>query len=320
MNEILEELKDPKNNIFQSELWKDYYEALGYKCFLIDFDGCRILTIKMPLYRDKSYLYCPRGPHCDKENWHILMLRLEKIAKKENCVFVRFEPYVVPNNVIKSLKFRIVDRFSPMSRQHSPLATQILEIGKSEDALLREMKPKWRYNIKLAEKKGVIVRKSYAKKDIEAFYKLSVGLKKRGYTGFELEHYEKMFEVLGNNVTMLVAEHEKEILAALVVIFYGKSAIYLHGASSDNKRELMPNHLAQWEAILEAKKRGCNIYDFWGISEKGAENEKWAGITRFKKGFGGESIVFLGIYDGIFQKFWYNLFYLFNLGRKVLGK
>ncbi len=320
MNNILEELKEPNNNIFQSELWQKYYEAVGYKCFSINFDNNNVLVIKIPLYRQKSYLYCPRGPFCSKENWHIFMRKLKTVARKENCVFVRVEPYMVPNNIIGKLGLRRVDRFSPMSRQHSPLATQILEIGKSEELLLREMKPKWRYNIKLALKKGVLVRKSNSKQDLKAFYQLSLGLKERGYTGFSYEHYEKMFEALGNNINMFVAEYEKEILAVLVVVFFGKSAIYLHGASSDNKRDLMPNHLAQWEAILEAKKRGCTIYDFWGISEKGAENERWAGITRFKKGFGGEPVIFLGIYDGIFQKFWYNLFYLFNLGRKALGK
>jgi lipid II:glycine glycyltransferase (peptidoglycan interpeptide bridge formation enzyme) len=320
MNIILKELTDIKNNIFQSEIWQKYYESLGHKCFFLNFNGENILITKMPLYKGKSYLYCPRGPLCSNESWHLFVLKLEKIAKDEDCVFVRVEPFVVPNDVLRSLKFKKTNKFSPLSNQHSPNATQILEIGKSEESLLSEMKPKCRYNIRLASKRGVVVRKSKEEADLKNFYNLSMGLKKRGYTGFDYSHYEKMLASLGENIIMFVAEYEKKVLAVLIIIVYGKTAVYLHGASSDNKRELMPSHLAQWEAILEAKKLGCTIYDFWGITEKGAENTDWEGITRFKKGFGGEPVVFLGSYDRIFQNFWYNLFYLFNFMRKVFKR
>jgi lipid II:glycine glycyltransferase (peptidoglycan interpeptide bridge formation enzyme) len=117
-----------------------------------------------------------------------------------------------------------------------------------------------------------------------------------------------------------VAEYKKEILAVLIVVFYGKLATYLHGASSNNRREYMPNHLAQWRAICEAKKRDCEIYDFWGIAPDDNPNHPWAGITRFKKSFGGEPIHLLGAYDFTFQTSWYKMFYLANATRKGLRR
>jgi lipid II:glycine glycyltransferase (peptidoglycan interpeptide bridge formation enzyme) len=197
--------------------------------------------------------------------------------------------------------------------------TLLLDLTKGEEELLDEMKPKWRYNIKLAQRKGVIVRQSNNEEDLKAFFELSQGMVKRGYHAFDIEHYKKMLEGLDKNATLFVAEHEGEILSVLFVTFFGKTATYLHGASSDNKRELMPNHLAQWAAIQESIKRGCEVYDFWGIAPEGEDKHEWEGITRFKRGFGGEEVHFLGSYDYIFQKIWYNLFYIYNLIRKIRG-
>jgi lipid II:glycine glycyltransferase (peptidoglycan interpeptide bridge formation enzyme) len=113
-----------------------------------------------------------------------------------------------------------------------------------------------------------------------------------------------MVEVMGeNNLKLFIAEYEDRIIAANIVMFFGNRAVYLHGASSNECRNLMAPYLLQWEQIKEAKKQGCEIYDFWGIDEK-----KWPGVTRFKKGFGGEEIDYSGTFDFIFDKTWYEIY------------
>jgi peptidoglycan pentaglycine glycine transferase (the first glycine) len=322
MDKQISILTDPKNNLYQSNTWEEYQEALGNKTFRVSCDDFTALLIKMPLYKDKSYLYCPRGPMCKKEGWHVLLRKAKEIAEAENCVFLRVEPYQLPVKTADELKFRKVGPSSPLSRQYSPMDTQILDIDKRDDDLMVEMKPKWRYNIKLAYRKGVQIRQSTTLEDLRKLHQLSLGMKDRGYTPFELAHYERLLYSMthGKNVVLFVAEHQKKILSIILVTFYGEVATYLHGASSDESRELMPNHLAQWEAILEAQRRGCKLYDFWGVAPDGVENHGWAGITRFKKGFGGRTVHFVGAYDMVFDSKWYNLFCLVNFVRKQIKK
>jgi len=315
-------LTDQNNNLFQSSLWEGYQEALGNKVFRVACDDTTATLVKLPLYKDKSYLYCPRGPMCKTAGWHVLLRKAREIALAENCVFLRVEPYQLPVKTVKELHFRRVNQYSPLSRQYSPMDTQILDIDKRDDDLLVEMKPKWRYNIKLAYRKGVQVRQSTKLEDLRKFHELSLGMKDRGYTPFELEHYERLLYSLtrGKHVTLFVAEYEKQVLSIILVTFYGEVATYLHGASSDEHRELMPNHLAQWEAILEAQRRGCKLYDFWGVAPEGDEKHSWAGITRFKKGFGGRTVHFMGAFDAVFSARWYNAFCLANYARKLIKK
>jgi len=106
-------------------------------------------------------------------------------------------------------------------------------------------------------------------------------------------------------VELFVAIYNKKIIVANIVMFYKETAIYLHGASDYQYRNLMAPYLLQWQQILEAKERGCSEYDFWGIDEK-----KWPGVTRFKRGFGGKEIVYPGAYDLVFQPTWYRIYKL----------
>ena len=322
MDNLLDIYTATKNNLLQSKAWSEFHQSLGHKTWFVSCDEESCLVIKLPLYKEKSYLYIPRGPQCSVQGWHVLLKKVKEIARDENCVFVRVEPYKVPNGTLAKIKFKKIGQYVPLSRQFSPMDTLLLDLRKNDGDLLAEMKPKGRYNIKVAERKGVKVRKSNSTKDLAVFYELSVAMKERGFTSFDVEHYQKLLETLGKNknVTLFVAEHNQEILSVIMVCFYKKNAIYLHGASSDDKREYMPNHLAQWMAIKEARKRGCEVYDFWGIAPSDEVSHPWSGITRFKKSFGGEPIHLLGAYDYTFKPFWYRMFSLINIIRKGLFK
>lgn len=320
MDKTITIFTDKENNLLQSSTWEDYQEALGNKTFRVNCDDTVVLLVKLPLYKEKSFLYCPRGPLCRKAGWNLFIKKASEIALRENCVFLRVEPYQIPQQLVKELKLKKVGSTSPLSRQHSPMNTQILDISKDGETILAEMKPKWRYNIKLADRKGVTVRESTSLADLRVFHQLSLGMKDRGYTPFDLAHYERLLYGLtpGGNVRLFIAEYNKKALSIILVTYYGKIATYLHGASSDEYRELMPNHLAQWESIRAAQQKGCELYDFWGIAPEGAKNHGWAGITRFKKGFGGSTVHFLGAYDVVIDWKWYHFLHGVNFLRKTI--
>jgi len=320
MEDLIDIYTNSNNNLLQSKVWASFYSELGHKTWFLSCDENEALVIKLPLYKEKSYLYVPRGPLCSAQGWHVFLKKAKELAIAEKCVFIRVEPYKVPNGTLKKLGFDKVKKYSPLSRQYSPMNTLLLDLRKSEEQILTEMKPKGRYNIRLAERKGISIRQSKKEEDLKVFYDLSVGMKERGFTSFGYEHYEKLLKTLtqSKNITLFVAEHEKEILSVIMVCYYGKTAIYLHGASSDSKREYMPNHLAQWVAIKEAKKQDCQVYDFWGIAPDDNPDHSWAGITRFKKSLGGEQVHLLGAYDYTFKPFWYKMFSLINIVRKGL--
>jgi lipid II:glycine glycyltransferase (peptidoglycan interpeptide bridge formation enzyme) len=169
------------------------------------------------------------------------------------------------------------------------------------------MKPKTRYNIRLAEKKGVVVKEST---DVDSFYEMLAATsgKNTGYFPHEKSYYKALLAELGpkDMVKLFIAESDGQPLAAILVTFYGKTATYLHGGQNDKARNLMAPYLCQWAAIKEAKARGCESYDFWGVAESDDPNDSWAGITRFKEGFGGQKVITPGSFDLVLRPFWYN--------------
>jgi lipid II:glycine glycyltransferase (peptidoglycan interpeptide bridge formation enzyme) len=195
-----------------------------------------------------------------------------------------------------------------------PEHTLIIDITKTEEEILGEMKPKGRYNIKVAEKSGVIVRRSDS---VDNFYSLYATMANRQKITFRSKQYfqtlvdvmrEKgyceMFEAIINS------EGRKIVLAAAIMSYYEDQAIYLFGGSSDKMRNVMAPYKLQWEAIIEAKRRGCKTYDFFGIAPDDNPKHAWAGVTRFKKQFGGEEVAILGSYDKIYKPHEYQLFKL----------
>jgi len=298
-------------SFLQSSAWMNFQKSLGRKVWQVD----RINIIKHNLPFGKSYLYSPRGkdnflPHAGMARglFESFLEKIREIAKKENAIFFKIEPQKqVDKNLLKKFGFR-------KGQNIQPKRTLILDVTKSEKELLKEMHPKTRYNIRLAEKKGVKVRIDNNK--FESFWKLLEQTAKRdGFHTHSKGYYKKMLEI--PEIELFVAlspstanQSMTKIIAANIVSFYKKRSIYLHGASDYKYRNLMAPYLLQWEQIKKARERECLEYDFWGIDEK-----KWPGITRFKKGFRGREIDHIGAYDLIFQPIWYKLY---KLARKIL--
>lgn len=291
------------------------------------------LVIKHELPFGRSYFYLPRGPIVEflkfGEQKPALILdeltRLMKsMAKHEKAVFFRIDPEW--GNTPEMAKFFQVSGFQKSRKEVQPRETRILDIYKSEKGLLEEMHQKTRYNIRLAEKKGVHIRKQDVdphEEGFEEFWKLMQGTAKRdGFKPHPREYYERML-TLGErggkgggasdlSIELFTAEYEGSIIAGAITAFFGKRATYLHGVSSQENRNVMASYLLHWEIIKEAKRRGCTEYDFWGVSEK-----RWPGVTRFKRGFGGREARYIGAYDFVFDLKWY---FFYNSARALLRK
>lgn len=314
-------------NVFQSKIWAQFQVSLDRKTWRIQTKEFTGLVVKYPLFLGKSYLYVPRGPLTSSpiglQTFNNFVEAIKELTKKENAAFVRIEPPTeekINITQIKKAAFLKVTKNSPLGSQVSPAETLILDLRLTEDQILSQMKPKGRYNIRVAKKNGVIIRESTVAKDVDIFLNLLRELESRGqYSGHNDDYYRKLVTTLikERSGKMFIAYFNKEPINAIIVSHYGKTATYIHGASSNNNREVMAPYLTQWEAICDAKNKGCHIYDFWGIASKDDANHHWKGITEFKLKFGGEKIKTIGSFDRPLQKFWYGVFKSINTVRKI---
>ena len=263
--------------------------------------------IRKPLFGPFSYWYIPRGPRGDRRGVEFILKELKK--KKPRAVFVRFEPedYVHDKEVIKNL-VRTLD--------WQPAKTLMLDLNLSEDELLQAMHQKTRYNIRLAEKKGVTVCPGEnSEEDFKEFWRLmSLTGERDGFRLHSFSHYRKLLEA-DKNIKLFFATYQGKNIAAGLFCFFGSRATYLHGASDNEARSLMAPYLLQWELIKYAKKNGYQHYDFYGISE-----EKWPGVTRFKLGFGGFTKDYPGTHDFIFRPGIYHFYEFLRRQRRRIGK
>ncbi len=235
---------------------------------------------------------------------------------QEKIIFLRFDPPLAYAND-ENLAVKEADKaeFAKLcSATHlkkagsdiQPPDTVLLNLEPDEETLLANMKPKWRYNVRLAEKKGVKIERRAAD-GIDVFYKLYEETSKRdGIALHAKSYYQDLFETAERmksadstspKITMYVASFEDEPLAAIITLFSPKEAVYLYGASSNSHRNLMPAYLLQWTAIQDAKNYGCKTYDFYGIPPTDDEHHPMYGLYRFKTGFGGAVVHRAGSVD-----------------------
>jgi len=249
------------------------------------------------------------------------------LAMDNKSGWIRFDPRSEKDLILIKESFDKIDRkkrgVDIIKAPHDVQSKEIfiIDISKTEEELLVEMKSKTRYNVRLAEKKGVVIKEG--KQYIEDFLRLSKETAQRdGIVIHPEEYYKKMIENLpADMIKLYVAEYEGKILAANIVIFFEDSATYAHGASSNESRDVMAPYLLQWRQIQDAKEKGYSFYDFGGVKTK-SNGKSWAGITRFKTGFSPktESIVFPGSYDIIISPRKYSLYKGLQKAKVFLGK
>jgi peptidoglycan pentaglycine glycine transferase (the first glycine) len=280
-------------SILQSWAWGQFQESLGYKIHRFSGDDFVCLAIETELAAGKKYLYCPRGPLGNKE---AALADLKKFSEDRDFVFTRLEP-LQPMDLPKATK------------EIQPSHNWILELDKSEEELLAAMKSKTRYNINLAAKKGVVVKEGN-QADLLAFFELM--METAGRNKFRLHpqnYYFQMWDHLApKNMKLMLAYFEGELVAGLLLTTFAGTSTYLHGGSTQKHKEIMAPYLLHWEAVRLAKNSGCTAYDFGGIAPTDDPADKWAGITRFKKSFGGLEVVYPGAYDLIYSPIWYTVY------------
>ena len=190
----------------------------------------------------------------------------------------------------------------------------MLNLDLDEAKLLSGMHQKTRYNIRLAEKRGVLISRGNLN-DLNLFYRLLQETTKRDrFRGHSLEHYRQLMINSKDKIELWLAKKDGTLLAAGLFSFYGQRATYLHGVSADQGRQHMAPYLLQWEMIKRAKQLHCHSYDFYGIDAK-----KWPGVTRFKLGFGGEEKKYPGTFIIITDCFRYFLYQLAIRIRRFLA-
>ncbi len=322
----------PDGGFLQSKEWRDFQSSVGRQVYEVKGDDffAGIIEHKLPLAG--KYFYIPRGPILGSNAEMQKMQTLIDLAKEKNAGWIRIEPKNDDelDAIEKSVELKIVK--APHEMQPSQIF--LLNIAKSEKDLLKEMKPKTRYNIRLAERKGVECF-SYSQKDagfkknFEKFLELVEQTAVRKKVRFhQREYYTKMTEIIPEeNLRLFTANYKRETIVANLVVFYGKTATYLHGASSDKYKNVMAPFLLQWQTILEAKKRGCKKYDLGGVKiVKKSDGEyeiadgSRSGISRFKTGFSKSTkpIEFVGCYDIVVDRKKYFIYKLLQKIKKII--
>lgn len=268
-----------------------------------------------------SYWLVPRGPIVkdplsQPNSLALLQELLEKLRSQCNGTHLRIEP---PYERCYESLCLVLKQELGLRRAGfvHPENSRIIDLQKSEDELLSAMHPKTRYNIRLAEKKGVTVESGAHL--IEEFLHLNKETTERDqFISHSDAYYRAMVTSLPEEMlTLYGARFQGRIIAANIVVTFGNTTTYLHGASSSRDRSVMAPHVLQWSQIQDAKKRGSGWYDFWGVAaQESSERMKkhWAGITRFKNGFPGREISYLGTFDLPISNFFYSLY---RIARKL---
>lgn len=293
------------NTIEQTKLWAEFRKkAKAENFWQIQFGDNNAIIQKMPLPRGLCWLYCNRGPS-STNNLETFLEEVKKIAKKEKAVFLRIEPPLNKEEAREYEKIAKKLKFKTAHASHQPECTLIIDLTKSEEEILKDMKQKGRYNIRLAEKKGVKIKES---KDAKQFYEILKETTQRdGFTPHDKDFYQMMIDTLepAGKVKLYMAKYQGQEIAGLIATFHEDTATYYYGASSNQNRNVMAPYLLQWHTIREAKKAGFKKYDFLGIAPPDSKNHPWEGVTSFKKKFGGETVEYVKAKEFIFKPFWY---------------
>ncbi|MEK7072610.1 MAG: peptidoglycan bridge formation glycyltransferase FemA/FemB family protein [Patescibacteria group bacterium] len=308
--------------LLQSWEWGIFQATLGRKFFRFILEEndkilAMALVIKHQLKFGRSYFYLPRGPiflssrgseataAIPWDCFAMLAMTIKQLAQKEKAIFLRLDPAWRDGEHLREI---LKEAGFVFSGQVQPKSTLILSLLKSEDDLLKNMKSKTRYNIKVAQKNGVEI--DYGEKYFDDFWSLMEKTSKRNeIIPHSKNYYKKLLQVLGeaDMAQLVVAKYENKVIVANIIIKIGAWQVYLHGASDYEYRSKMAPYLLQWQSIVEAKETGCNYYDFWGVDEN-----KWPGVTRFKNGFDQfrEPTNYIGSWDEIYSGLWYNMYKL----------
>lgn len=309
----------PHIHALQSWAWGEFKSRWGWSArYWVLAEGkegvnAAALILKRPIpFTPFSILYVPKGPLLDYHDpalWPTVLSQLERVAYRERAILIKIDPDVsqatgydpaVPEPLGTAFMADLQARGWLFSQEQVQFRnTVLLDLTRSEDELLAAMKQKTRYNIRLAAKKGIIIRPGTSA-DFPALVTMYRETAARdGFTIRPEAYYLDAWQTFYRDglAYPLLAEYEGSPVAGVLLIRSGRTILYMYGASTDKERPRMPNHLLQWEAIRWAKGQGAARYDFWGAPDQFAETDRMWGVWRFKEGFNGQVVQTIGAWD-----------------------
>ena len=263
-----------------------------------------LLIRKLP-YINSHLMYAPRGPVCDiddEESFKKLIEEADKLAKKYNAFMLKMDPDILASNekfkkMSRKNGFIVEEKVKDVETLLQPRYVFRLDLkGKTEEEVFQSFHSKTRYNIRLATKKGVIIKEG-TREDLKDFHRImEVTGKRDDFMIRPLSYFEKMYDELAPEHLKLMMAYtpEGEPISGIIDIIYGNKIWYLYGASSNEHRNLMPNYLLQWNMIKYSIEQKKDMYDFRGVVGVVDESHPQYGLYRFKQGFNAEFTEFIG--------------------------
>lgn len=297
--------KYPEANFLQLSGYKKMNELLGRKVLDLEFeeDGYALAVVRDA--KRGRYLEIPCGPLINWKNKKLVVNVLKKIAevaKEEKCVFVRIRPQLVASEENLAILESLGLKKSPMhlAAEH----TVIIDLKKSEEELLAGMRRQTRYEVRRAKKLGITVEKDNSEEIFKEFHQIQVKTAKRqNFVPPDLKTLLAEREAFGENAEIYVAKtSEGEKIAYGLIVKEGKEGDYYEAASTDLNRKLPGAYALLWQAMRDLKKEGYERLNLWGIAPANQPNHRYAGVTTFKTGFGGEVVEFVPAHDLIISK------------------
>ncbi len=333
----------PNAHLLQTWDWAGVKAAYGWKALPFTWSSgagsvrAAAMVLKRQVLRRGftarlCILYVPKGPLFDTADTSLaaqVLDDLQALARKQGAILLKIDPDVALGSGVpgapdaaenesgiafKSELERRGWRFS--SEQIQFRNTVVVDLTVPETDLLERMKQKTRYNVRLAEKRGVEVR-SGTPEDLPLLYRMYAETSVRdGFVIRDETYYRLVWETFMRqpvaadrpSAEPLIAEVDGEPVAAIFVFYFAGRAYYLYGMSREVHRERMPNYLLQWEAMKRARARGCTVYDLWGAPDLFDESDPLWGVFRFKEGLGGRVLRTLGAWDYPASPFWYRTY------------
>lgn len=289
----------------QSKGWEAFQRSLGkeIKRIKLEKEGEResVLMVGQEVGLGIHYWYCGRGELAEK-------IKKENVGEMGGAAFVRWD-----SPALVSPSFSLSPAFPHSAAPHDvqPRTTIIIDLTKTSDDLLKEMHPKTRYNIKVAEKRGVAVEQVGSEGFEEFWTLLEATTERDAFRSHAKSYYQKMLEDHGDaelKIFLAIARVDGRPAAAALMLDYAGTRTYLHGASDYTLRDAMAPYALHWQLMQDAKTKGLKAYDLWGIAPTDDPSEPLAGVTRFKKGWGGEVLRYPATQDLILRPWKYKLY------------
>jgi len=318
----------PKGHILQTWEWGELKKRSGWQPIrmIVEDQGsiyAAISLLKRQLPAGAGCLfYAPRGPVLDINDstaWDTLWQGCRDLAAKHKAIFCKIDPDVADDDIlwqqrIKAGGFVATDNGEGFEGVQ-PRYVFRLDISPDQETLLANFHQKTRYNLRLAERKGVTVVPAVPQTELPVFYQLLQETAQRdNFLIRPFAYYQDFYELLVPQglAQMFLVYYQDKAIAGSLAFKLGDKAWYIYGASANEYRNVMPNYLMQWRMIQWAKQHGCTMYDFRGVPGDVDEDHPLYGLVKFKRGFGGDYIKFIGEYDLIYRPVVYKMYNTFE--------